>query len=175
MKDHTKYGKYIQLMKDCCYEESQGPGILAIEHSMCPNANTYFVHWVVPDGTQKEPQVGHPPHVHKENELLFFIGGDPEHPEELGGVFEISFGEEMERHIIDKTCCITIPGGLPHGRYIIHDTKRAWMFVRVHEGPARTEKPRQDLLSAEERAQIRYPKQWAIAGFDENDEDNKGE
>lgn len=167
MKDNTKYGKYIQYTPDCGYEESLGPGIMKIDNSMCPGCNAYYVHFCVPGGIPKETEVGHPPHIHKENEMLFFIGLDPDNPEDLGGTFEFSFGEEMERHVIDKSCCLTIPSGLPHGRYIIHETRKPWLFVRVHESAARSELPRQDLLTEEERSKIQHPEHWSAVGFDE--------
>lgn len=167
MKDNSKYGHLIQMATECGYEESLGLGLMKVNDSMCPNCNAYFVHWVVPEGRSRELKQGHPPHIHKENEILFFIGMDPENPHDLGGTFEISFGEEMERHVIDKSCCLTIPGGLPHGRYIVRETHRPWMFLRIHEGAARTEYPRLDLLSDEERAQIEHPEYWVPVGFDE--------
>ena len=47
-------------------------------------------------------------------ELIWVIGGDPEHPEELGAEVEVFMGPEMERHIIDKTCVIYIPPYFMH-------------------------------------------------------------
>lgn len=172
MKDGTKYGKYIHISSESSYEESLGPGILGITSKMCKGCYSYYVHWVLPDGKPKESVVGHPPHVHRENEMIFFIGMDPEHPEDLGATFEFSFGEEMERHVIDKTCCLTIPAGLPHGRYVIHETRRPWMFIRAHEAVDRTEKPRTDLLTEKEKGAFEnldyWKSQWNALDYDDD-------
>ena len=47
-------------------------------------------------------------------ELIMVMGGDPEHPEELGAEIEVFLGPDMERHIIDKSCAIFIPPYFMH-------------------------------------------------------------
>ena len=52
---------------------------------------SYSIHWNMPFDETKEPKpapgqriVGHPPHMHKENEIIFMFGSDPENPWDLG-------------------------------------------------------------------------------------------
>ncbi len=171
MNDNTKYGKLIQRSEDFDYPEihqTHGKGLNIIDNKLIDglNCNLYFSHWVVPEGFQIDPDVGHPPHVHRENELLFCIGTNPEDPYDLGGTFEISFGEEMERHIVTRSCVVCIPGGTVHGLYIVHETHRPWLFIRCHEADHRSELNRPDLLTPEQLASIKHWDIWESTDWD---------
>ena len=52
------------------------------------------------------------PHVHDADELLGFLGSDPENPSDLGG--EVEFHIEGEKHILTKSTYIFIPAGIRH-------------------------------------------------------------
>jgi len=52
-------------------------------------------------------------HDHDYEEFVFHIGVDPEHPEELGAEIEFVVGGETLK--INKTSCLYIPKGVPHG------------------------------------------------------------
>ena len=51
-------------------------------------------------------------HVHELDELIFFAGTDPEHPEDLDGriIFYVN-GEPIE---LTKSCLLFVPKGIPH-------------------------------------------------------------
>ena len=51
-------------------------------------------------------------HTHDFDEVLCFIGTDPEHPHDLGGEIEFHMGDE--KHTFDKTITIFVPKGMPH-------------------------------------------------------------
>jgi hypothetical protein len=54
------------------------------------------------------------PHVHSYDEILLFVGMDPNRPDYLGAKLEISMGEEEEKHIIDTPTVVVAPGGFVH-------------------------------------------------------------
>jgi len=62
------------------------------------------------------------PHVHKLDEVIFFAGTDPEHPEDLGG--KINFYVEGKPIEITKSCILFIPAGVEHNPFEIMDLKQ---------------------------------------------------
>jgi len=137
---------------------------------------SYSIHWNMPfDESERQapPEgqrvVGHPPHMHKENEIMFLFGNNPDDPYDLGAEVEICIGEEMEKFVINRSCCIRIPGGTPHGFYNITKCTRPWMFVQVQEANPRTEKFLWEYLTPEEKASIpdRLMAFWVDVGYDE--------
>jgi 8-oxo-dGTP pyrophosphatase MutT (NUDIX family) len=89
--------------------------------------------------------------------------------EELGAEVEMCFGPEMEKHILTRSCCLRIPGGLPHGFYHINSCTRPWLFIEVQEANPKTEKFLWEYLTPEELASIpedRMKNLWVDVGFD---------
>jgi hypothetical protein len=105
-------------------------------------------HWVHPHEEQLM-DAGHPPHIHRVPELIFVIGGDPEHPEELGAEIDFYLGPEMEKHTIDKTCVIYLPALFPHGPWLPKKTWKPWIFIEVNQSLRHTEKGFNQLLPRE--------------------------
>ena len=134
--------------------------------------NFYSIHWNMPKSEEEvqadAASVGHPPHMHKENELMFLIGMDPYNPYDLGAEVELCIGETMEKHIITRTCCVKIPANTPHGFYRITKCTRPWMFMQVQEANPRTEKFLWEYLTLEEIAAIpeRLKPLWVDTGYD---------
>ena len=52
------------------------------------------------------------PHVHDSDELLSFLGSNPDDPSDLCG--EVEFHIEGEKHILTKSTYIYIPAGVKH-------------------------------------------------------------
>jgi len=52
------------------------------------------------------------PHTHDFDEVLGFIGTDPENPRDLGGVMELWL--EDEKYLLDKTSLVFVPRGMKH-------------------------------------------------------------
>ena len=67
--------------------------VTRVHSNIIAGSNFYFVQWVLP---HPEPflRFGHPPHIHKNAELLFHIGSDPESPQDLGAEVEMYMGPE---------------------------------------------------------------------------------
>ena len=134
--------------------------------------NFISAHWCFPKppAPANEPpkkKVGHPPHMHKETEVIMLIGMDPEDPYDLGATVEFSFGKDMQQHTFTRSCTIIIPGGTPHGAYRVTECRRPFMFVQIQEAANRTEKFLWEYLSKEEIESIEHPEMWKDAGFNE--------
>jgi hypothetical protein len=53
-------------------------------------------------------------HMHPVDEVLAYVGTDPNNIDYLGAEIEIDLGEEHERYLIDKPSIVICPAGLPH-------------------------------------------------------------
>jgi hypothetical protein len=82
------------------------------------------------------------PHVHKNPEILIFMGADTSDITQLGGEAEIALGKEMELHKITKPTAVIIPGGLPHNPLTITRVDKSFIMTDVRpygmEPPSRT-------------------------------------
>lgn len=122
--------------------------ITRIDKDVLPGSDFYMIHWVLP---HDEPflEIGHPPHIHKDAELLFHIGSDPNNPQDLGAEVELYLGSEMEKHVITKSCVVFIPPNFIHAPWKPLKTTRPWIFIEVNQGPKHTEKGYHQLLTPE--------------------------
>ena len=107
--------------------------------------------------------------MHKENELMYLIGMNPEDPYDLGAEVEICIGADMKKYTITRSCCICIPANTPHGFYRIIKADMPWMFVQVQEANPRTEKFLWEYLTPEQKASIseRLMAFWKDTGYDD--------
>ncbi len=169
----TPFGTRVQAgregdgkkFSECIYEYKEGddPYVDTIPENMPFNlvtrfgsdsfpisgANFFWVQWILP---HDEPflEIGHPPHIHKDPELLFHIGGDANNPTDLGSEVEWYMGVEMERHVITKSCVIYIPPNVVHSPWRPLYSKRPWIFIEVNQGPSHTEKGYHQCLRPEQ-------------------------
>jgi hypothetical protein len=79
------------------------------------------------------------PHVHNYDEAVFFIGGDPEHFDELGAEVEMAIGEEQEIHVFDKPTAIVVPKGLPHCPIVTRKLEKPYLCMAVSLTGKRTD------------------------------------
>jgi hypothetical protein len=169
-----KYGKYIieydpsQEDKIVAFkgiaEVGKKPSmntILNIDDSTVKGCHYYWIVWFTPE-KPFNLNIGHPPHIHKDAELLFHIGTDPNNPTDLGAECEIYLGEEMERHVINKTCVVYIPPGFIHCPWKPLVTHRPWIFIEVNQGLVHTEKGYHQLIPKE--LQEKYPEEMKMMG-----------
>jgi hypothetical protein len=110
--------------------------------------NYFSVMWM---GENSTKTLGHGPHTHPVPEVLVAIGSDPEHPENLGAEFELFMGEEMEKHIINKSTMIYIPENTVHCPFTIKKVTRPFLFMQAHYGPKLAETARRDLVPEDMR------------------------
>ena len=142
----TKYGKHFieydpkQWPSQPPVEDGKDthPTIAQIDNHVAEGAFIYRVHWMLPGGEHKG--IGHPPHLHKESELLFHIGTNPDDPMDLGAEMEMHMGEEMERHMITRSSVIWIPGGLIHSPWRALKIVRPFIVIQVLQAISKTEK-----------------------------------
>lgn len=143
-------GEYLQYV-DGSQRHSLGPLFARFDSGVFRGSNFYNIQWVLPGA---EVPLGHPPHVHDETQLLFFLGTDMENAGDLGAEVEIFLGPEMERYVINQSRVVQIPAGLIHGPWRPLKTKRPWLFVEVNEAPARTETLHPEVLPPELRERV---------------------
>ena len=144
------------------------PWICKFDGKDTDTKNFFSVHWNMPTPrVEGGDQVGHPPHMHKETEVMMLIGMDPEDPYDLGAEVEFCIGEDMKKHVFTRSCTIVIPGGTPHGFYRVVEAKKPWMFVQVQEATPRTEKFLWHYLTEEQISNIKNCDFWKDTGFDD--------
>jgi len=117
-----------------------------------------MVHWVMPG--VPVIGIGHPPHIHKDAELLFHIGSNPDDPMDLGAEVEMYMGEEMGKYTFNRSTCIYIPPNFIHCPWRPLKTVRPWIMIQVNQGPVHTEKGFHQLLPKEVRE--KYAKELSI-------------
>jgi hypothetical protein len=73
------------------------------------------------------------PHYHDVIEYVNLYGTNPDDPFELGGEVEFWIGDE--KHVITKTCVITIPPGLSHCPFYFKRVDRPIVFTSCSPAP----------------------------------------
>ena len=163
----TKYGKYFFEYDPTRWPNERRPVMARMEDSVVKGSHFYLVHWVMPDfatplGTH--PYAGHPPHIHKDAELLFHIGMNPDDPMDLGAEVEMYMGPELERHVFNRTTVIYIPPNFIHAPWRPIKTTRPWIFIEVNQGAQHTEKSFRQLLPREAREATDWSR-WQDEGY----------
>jgi hypothetical protein len=151
----SKYGKYL-IPYDGEQKFPLGRILAQFDNKTVKGSNYYFLHWVMPetDLTAEGFQVGHPPHRHEAGELLFHIGANPRDPMDLGAEIEFHIGEEMEKHVINKTSIIFLPAGLVHGPWKPLKITRPFLFLEVNQELKLTSQFFPELLPREQRERV---------------------
>lgn len=164
----TKYGKYIYKY-DSEFQHPLGPMLARMDNNTFTGCQFYMVHWIMP-GTdnhfEDRPYAGHPPHIHRDAELLFHIGTDPDNPMDLGGEAILYLGPELEKHVITESCVVWIPPNFIHAPWRPINTKRPWIFIEINQGPLHTEKSFRQLLPKDERENTDWGNRWKDEGYD---------
>ncbi len=102
----------------------------------------------------------HGPHTHDYPEIMGFFGINPEDPFDLGAVFTLYMGEEMEPHTFDKSTLVYVPAKLPHGPLVHKKVFRPYIFLYTFPAPALQETTRKDLMALvpeEDRKNVFFP------------------
>ena len=130
-----KYEKYIQtdLVLPASVQEgdrehnyyNRATRILWLEDEIIKGAFSVICSWYWKE-TDGE---GSPSHDHDFDEVLCFLGGDPENPSDLGG--EVEYWMEDEKYILNKSCLIYVPTGLRHCPLNVLKVERPFMFLAI--------------------------------------------
>ena len=67
---------------------------------------------------------------HESDELLVFVGGDVDNPEDLGAEIEIQLGNDIIN--INNTCVVFVPSGVAHGNLNIKSLDRPVFYYVCH-------------------------------------------
>jgi len=79
-------------------------------------------------------------HTHPEEEILCFVGLDPDNINYLGAELELGMGQDYERHIFNKPTVAICPKGFPHLPLITRWVDKPYGFIVMclsgeHESP----------------------------------------
>ena len=74
---------------------------------------------------------------HASDEVHIFIGGDPDHPEQLNAEVEIWI--ENDKLSLTKTCAVFVPGGAAHGKLTVTNLTRPVFHYMCHLNTSRYE------------------------------------
>ncbi|MBN2321329.1 MAG: hypothetical protein JXR49_19775 [Acidobacteria bacterium] len=118
------------------------------DNDIIEGCNYFSAMWM---GEMATKTLGHGPHTHPVPEVLVALGSDPDNPGDLGAEFELYMGEEMEKHIINKSTLIYIPENTVHCPFTIHKVTRPFLFIQAHYGPKLAETARRDLVPEDMR------------------------
>jgi hypothetical protein len=97
--------------------------ILWLEDEIMEGASSVILSWYWKP-TEKE---GSPSHIHDYDEVIGFIGSDPQDPHDLGG--EIEFWLEDEKYDTTRSCFILVPRGMKHCPMIIKSVDRPLLHL----------------------------------------------
>jgi hypothetical protein len=126
-----KYEKYIvdrlilseeQKERNIKYSE-RATRILLLEDYMIKGSPNIMISWYW------KTMEGTPQHSHDFDEIIGFIGGDSENPNDLGG--EVEFYMEDEKYVLDKSCFIYCPAGLKHCPLNVTRVDKPFIFMAI--------------------------------------------
>jgi hypothetical protein len=70
-------------------------------------------------------------HVHKADEVLIYVGTDPDNMDYLGAEIEFDMGKEHEKHLINQPTVIICPAGTPHEPQVTRWVDRPYGFFAI--------------------------------------------
>jgi hypothetical protein len=71
-------------------------------------------------------------HVHPVDEILIYLGTDPNNLDYLGAEIEMDLGAEHERYIINKPTVVICPAGVPHNPQVTRWVDRPYAFLGIN-------------------------------------------
>jgi len=165
-----KYDKYFISGNTPEFGAFPGVTLAYLNDKVCKRSHLYnaAMYGRVPTGILTElttvtawNQVYHGSHIHKDAEILFHFGTNPDDPMDLGAEVEIYMGPELEKHVITKSCAVYIPPGFIHAPYRTVRVDRPYIFMEVNQGPMHTEKSYKQLVPEKDRGKM----VWADEGY----------
>ena len=107
-------------------------------------------------------------HAHDCHQLLWFVSGDPNYPDDLGGEAEVCFGEERGKYTIDKPTVIHVAPGLVHCPLTFRRVDKPFLFADIVLAPEYirlTEYPEVEDAGTEEADMEKYTQYIKTAPF----------
>ena len=120
--------------------------IVFTDDSIIKGSNHFVASWVT-----SLPRPVHGPHTHANDELLVFLGSNPDNIHDLGCEVEMCIGPEMERHVFTESNLVYIPAGVVHGPIRFRNLRRPFIFIQAVHAPRITEKSHVELVPEGER------------------------
>jgi len=128
-----KYEKYIltelkipaDVQEHAAEYDQRATRILWLEDFVMKGAFSVICSWYW-KATEAE---GSPSHVHDFDEVVGFIGSDPQDPHNLYG--EVEFWLEDEKYLLTESCLIFAPRGLRHCPLRVTRVERPILFLAV--------------------------------------------
>ncbi|MBN2059935.1 MAG: hypothetical protein JW882_05905 [Deltaproteobacteria bacterium] len=136
-KDNVDYERY--LVRKPVYERSggiknrQSPTMTFISANQVPEAEYYLEFGWIYGIPEPNPHI--PEHVHENDEIVLHFGGDPEKPEDLGGMIELHVGGKPL--LFDTTTAIFAPKGLYHCPVIWREFRKPHVEMAITLGSGR--------------------------------------
>jgi hypothetical protein len=122
----TKYGKYIITAPKANFWDEEGtkkdgPDVITpvtyLDDKVLEGAFYVECNWF-----WKANKFSPPTHTHDFDEVLAFLGTNPEDPHDLCG--EVELWLDGEKHILTKSCLVFIPRGLKHCPMLVRRADR---------------------------------------------------
>lgn len=110
-------------------------GVIYADRTKCENAFYVECNWFSKGVSEDPIELAH---VHDFDEVLIFVGSDPENPHDLNG--EVELWVEDEKLILRNTCAVFIPKGLKHCPLIFRKVEKPIIFVACGHTPIYTRK-----------------------------------
>jgi hypothetical protein len=71
-------------------------------------------------------------HFHPADEIMIFLGMDPDNVGSLGAEIEIDLGKEHEKYLFDKPSAIVCPAGFPHAPMVTRWVDKPFAFILIN-------------------------------------------
>jgi hypothetical protein len=111
-----------------------GPGIA--DHLTCMHGKDLEgLNMNIAWGFSSQPGIWHRgvgSHTHAADEVLIFLGTDPNNTDCLGAEIEIDLGKEHERYIIDRPSAIVCPAHFPHAPIVTRWADKPFAHIKIN-------------------------------------------
>ena len=136
---HVQHGKYVTEIKTnmSMYKQIIAPQILLAGQQDLHGAN-FSLCWCY---LTKPFYMVAEPHTHEFDQLVMFLGGDPENVGDFDAEIEFAIGEDLEKHVITYPACFFVPKGTLHGELNITKINKPVMYMDITLSPTISFRP----------------------------------
>ncbi len=94
------------------------------------------------------PEISYKTH----DQIVLYIGGDPDNPEDLGGDVEINMSGQMLK--FNTTSALFIPHGLRHGPRRVREYRHPFLTISIMSGAGSLKEVRDDAVLYPSKSQL---------------------